>query len=86
MTEDQHRTIMEEVVRAVDGAVERKVNGKIDGIKKQLDEHIASSEEFRTRIEPYLQVIAGSKILYKVFMVIGSVAVAWVAIKSVFNT
>ena len=61
-----------------------QMNRRFDEVGAKLDEHMASSEKFREDITPYLQAVAGTKILYKIFLAAGSVAVAWIALRNAF--
>jgi RNA processing factor Prp31 len=75
--EAQEYTQKQEMITAVKKAMQEHVNGKIDNLDKKLTTHM-------TEIAPYIQALAGTKILYRGFLALGGVAVAWLAIKDAF--
>lgn len=87
MTEKEHQQLIEAVEKTIDS----KINGKIDKIKEILEKQNEKQEEFNkrvcehiTRVEPYLQGAMGLGIIWKVFILVGSTAVAYLAVKSAF--
>ncbi len=89
MTEEL-KTLLENSVRI---AVKETVNGKIDAIRDDLKRHAENDDVNMTAIrlhiaetQPYLQGAAGLGLLWKGLIAIGSLAAAWLAVKSVFHT
>jgi len=85
MNEKQFAIFLEHNDRSTKEAVEKHVNGKIRALDEKLDQHILSEQIFREEVKPLLQGAAGLQLLWKVFVAVGSLAVAWVAIKGVFK-
>lgn len=77
---DEDRTLMREEIQK---AIKETVNGKIDGlrteVKEMREEHQAHMEE----IKPFIQAKASASFLSKVFLWLGGLAAAYLAIKSV---
>ena len=76
-----------DIVRAV-----RDLRETIVQLDSKLSVHIAADQETQEKIvehmeevKPFLQGVAGIQILWKVFVSIGSLAVAWFAIKNIFH-
>lgn len=80
MTEDQ-LIIIKELIK---NTVKETVNGKIDRLSLKVDEHNETHEEDMKAIRPFIQARAGGEFLFKVLIGAGSVAAAWIAIKSAF--
>lgn len=78
MTSDQLEIMKMEIKKAVDSAIEAKVNGKIAALDKKVDDHM-------TAVLPYMEAMSGVRIIYKLFIAMGSIAVAWIAIKSLLK-
>lgn len=72
------------VEEAVPPAIKVTVNGKIDRIDKKLDEHNLKHQSDMDELKPYLQFASGLGIIFKLIVAIGSIAMAWLAIKGVF--
>lgn len=68
---------------AVEEAVRVTVNGKIDAIKKTLDEHIVNHAADRDEIKELLKTRDSLAFLYRGLLGFGAAAAAWIAIKSV---
>lgn len=82
MTPDQLKLFIRENERSTAEAIERTVNGKIRMMDEKLDAHIKVSQDFQDEVKPYLQGAAGLQLLWKVLVSIGSLALAWAAIKN----
>lgn len=74
----------DEIGAMIAAGVKAAVNGKIDKLTAKIDEHNAKHETDMEELKPYLQFASGLGIIFKVILTIGSVATAWIAIKSVF--
>lgn len=82
MTDSEKRVFMEEMVRAVDGAVERKVGEKMNNFDTKITELTDNFNTHKEMLEPYIQAMSGLNILSKFFLLLGAVAAAYIAIKS----
>lgn len=69
---EEHLEIMREEIKK---AVKETVNGKIDTINTKLDNHIE-------KVAPFLQGVVGIQIIWKVCVSVGSLAIAYLAIKN----
>lgn len=88
-------TISSDILEGIGQVVDAKINGKLVEIKNTIDARTKTLNEIQeTLVEhtqkldtllPILQVTAGGKALYKVFMVVGSIAVAWIALKQTLH-
>ena len=58
-----------------------QMTNALNDIHKALQDHTDMLRD----LKPLLQAAAGGKIAYRVFTFIGSLAVAWLAIKNTFN-
>ena len=90
--------IEKSILLTVPSSIEKTVNGKIrevkdimENTKVCLDEHIEQhtkdtqdSKDFREKLEPFVQARAGGTFLFKGAIGLGSVAAAWIAVKSIF--
>lgn len=50
-----------------------------------LENHIKDEKERWDRIEPYIQGAAGLGLIWKALIAVGSLAMAWAAVRGVFN-
>ena len=80
MTEDDLKIMRDEIARAI----KLQVNGKIDAISTKIDQHNRKHEEDMEEIKPYMQFASGLGVLWKIILMLGSLAVAWATIKSAF--
>lgn len=68
---------------AIPIAIKETVNGKIDRMDKKLDTHNLTHENDMKALLPYMQFASGLGIIGRVIVWIGSIAIAWLAIKQV---
>lgn len=85
MNEEQFKIFLESNERATGDAIQKFVNGKIDGIKADLQEHTEKHDAFMEELKPILQAKAGLGLLYKFLIIIGSMAGAILATKTLFK-
>lgn len=77
---------------AVAKAVKETVNGKIDALSRKtdalstkIDDHNTKHEADMEEMKPFMQGAAGIQVLWKLFVGVGSLAVAYLAIKNVLR-
>ena len=87
MTPKQLKAIENSVAQAI----QLHVNGKIELIRSELLAHAEKDEanmailqQHMEDVKPFMQSAAGLQILWKFLIAIGSLAVAWMAIKNAF--
>lgn len=85
MTPQQFQQFLEHNERSTAEAIEKTVNGKIRQLDDKLERFMATSVLFREEVKPLLQGAAGLQLLWKVFVAVGSLAVAWAAMKGFFR-
>jgi len=66
----------------MESVVVKTVNGKIDGLRKEVGDHIVKHEADMLEIKPFIQGAAGVRILGDGFKWVAGLAVAWVAVKT----
>lgn len=74
-----------DLIKSIESAIEKKVNGKIDTIKRTLDNYIQSDMEWKKENEPALQnmknLTGAGKVFLSIVLSLGAIASAWIAIK-----
>lgn len=83
MAESWTQEQKDEIGAMIAAGVKATVNGKIDKLSEKIDVHNAKHEANMIEIKPYLQFASGLGIIFKMILAIGSIATAWIAIKSV---
>lgn len=69
------------IIAEIQEAIRETVNGKIDGMRRELCEHNAKHEADMEEMKPYMQAASGVRVIFKFFIFAGSIAAAWVAIE-----
>lgn len=73
------------VPAAVEPAIKKYVNGKIDALTSKVDTHNIKHEEDMKDIKPFIQAKAGFSVLFKLFLMLGALAGAYLALQNVFR-
>lgn len=76
---EETRAVIREEIRS---SIEKYVNGKITDLGKRLDDHNVRHEADMLKFEPYMQAASGLGLLFKFFIMVGSISVAYIAIKN----
>lgn len=91
MTPEQFEIFLVSNEKATGDAVQKFVNGKIDAMRKELEEnhsfllkHSEEDKKFQERMEPYFTGLAGLKIFRDLAVWVAGGLVAWTAIKGFF--
>lgn len=92
MTPEQFQLFLKDNERATGEAVQKFVNGKIDAIKKDLEnnhdfllKHSEEDRAFQERMEPYLTGVAGLKIFRDLAVWVAGGLVSWATIKGLWK-
>lgn len=71
----------DEILSAIGEVVDKKINGKLNEIKGTLVEHGQKLDA----LAPVVQATLGGKVLYKVFLTAGAIALTWIAIRNALH-
>lgn len=89
MTEDEKREFLE----CIEKTIEKKVNGRIESLHSKVDAHNERHEQDMVevkdhikKVEPFLQGVAGAKLLGDAGKWLVGLGVIWLAIKGVLPT
>lgn len=79
----------QQMVDTIRATIKETVNGKIDSLSGKLDAHISAHEKdsinadlFYKKVELLMEAKSNFAFLYKSVLGIGSIAAAWLAIRS----
>lgn len=92
MTPEQFSQFLTSNEKATSDAVQKFVNGKIDHLTARtielqsfMENHSKEDKEFQERIEPFLQGIAGLKVIRNIGIWFAGGIVAYLTIKGFFK-
>lgn len=85
MNEEQFKQFLASNEKATGDAVQKFVNGKIDAMKADLKEHTKKHDAFMEEMKPVLQAKIGIGVIYKGLVIIGSIATAILATKTLIR-
>lgn len=85
MTPDQFQLFLKDNRESTARAIKETVNGKIDELRREVNDHNKKHEADMKEMKPFMQGAAGLQLIFKFFLMVGSLSVGWVAIKDVFN-
>lgn len=77
MNEEDRKLMREEIAKAI----KECVNGKIDNLRNEVQQMREEHEAHMEEIKPFIQAKASASFLYKAFLWLGSLAVAWLAVR-----
>ena len=79
MTEDMREIMKEEIKKAME-----VVEDKLNSMDEKIDSHNSKHEADMQEIKPFLRGAAGLGLLWKAFVAIGGLAMAYSAIRGLF--
>lgn len=77
------RMVAQAVEKTVPPIIAATVNGKIDKLDTKFDEHIEQHKADMEELRPYIQAKGSLTFIFKSIVSMGSLAAAWLAIRSV---
>ena len=81
MTPKQFRAFLESNEKATGAAVEKYVNGKLDGMKKTLDEHVIEHKAEMDDLRPIIEAYKGGRVFGNFIKWSAAVGVSYLALK-----
>lgn len=85
MTPEQFQIFLKDNRESTAEAIRLTVNGKIDAMKADLKEHTEKHDAFMEEMKPVLQAKAGVGFIYKILIILGSIAGAILATKTLLK-